>query len=159
MYNYDAEISAEADRRPVTPTAPASVSSVLVNPALSRYRTVLSDYQLRVLRSCYAATTRPDTATRDRLVHMTGLSGRVIRVWFQNRRCKDKKRCCNNNDQRPASLTSSTVIKVWTDQTMISQYITSIEWRSRTPSSRFVSQKIKNLSEKLIDLVLPDVRF
>jgi len=29
---------------------------------------------------------------KDQLVEMTGLSSRVIRVWFQNKRCKDKKR-------------------------------------------------------------------
>ena len=29
---------------------------------------------------------------KEQLVEMTGLSPRVIRVWFQNKRCKDKKR-------------------------------------------------------------------
>lgn len=29
---------------------------------------------------------------KENLVEMTGLSPRVIRVWFQNKRCKDKKK-------------------------------------------------------------------
>lgn len=29
---------------------------------------------------------------KEQLVEMTSLSPRVIRVWFQNKRCKDKKR-------------------------------------------------------------------
>ena len=29
---------------------------------------------------------------KEQLVEMTGLSPRVIRVWFQNKRCKDKKK-------------------------------------------------------------------
>ena len=29
---------------------------------------------------------------KEQLTEMTGLSPRVIRVWFQNKRCKDKKR-------------------------------------------------------------------
>jgi len=58
----------------------------------SRVRTVLTENQLRVLRTCYAVCPRPDPVTRDQLIAMTGLASRVIRVWFQNRRCKDKKR-------------------------------------------------------------------
>ena len=57
-----------------------------------RLRTVLNEHHLRVLRSCYAVTPRPDQATKDKLEQMTGLTPRVIRVWFQNKRCKDKKR-------------------------------------------------------------------
>ena len=57
-----------------------------------RLRTVLNEYQLRVLRTCYAVTSRPDQATKNKLEEMTGLNSRVIRVWFQNKRCKDKKR-------------------------------------------------------------------
>jgi len=55
-------------------------------------RTVLNEKQLHTLRTCYGANPRPDALMKEQLVEMTGLSPRVIRVWFQNKRCKDKKR-------------------------------------------------------------------
>ncbi|XP_067418336.1 insulin gene enhancer protein ISL-2-like [Emydura macquarii macquarii] len=59
---------------------------------LTRVRTVLNERQLQTLSSCYAANPRPDAGLKEQLVELTGLSPRVIRVWFQNKRCKDKKR-------------------------------------------------------------------
>ncbi|XP_067289265.1 ISL LIM homeobox 1b [Pseudorasbora parva] len=59
---------------------------------VTRVRTVLSESQLRMLQTCYRANPRPDALMKEQLVEMTGLSPRVIRVWFQNKRCKDKKR-------------------------------------------------------------------
>ena len=58
----------------------------------TRVRTVLSEKQLHTLRTCYGANPRPDALMKEQLVEMTGLSPRVIRVWFQNKRCKDKKK-------------------------------------------------------------------
>jgi len=58
----------------------------------TRIRTVLNEKQLHTLRTCYGANPRPDALMKEQLVEMTGLSSRVIRVWFQNKRCKDKKR-------------------------------------------------------------------
>lgn len=76
----------------------------------TRMRTVLNEKQLLTLRTCYGANPRPDALMKERLVEMTSLSPRVIRVWFQNKRktrhrssrsslsslfctgCKDKKR-------------------------------------------------------------------
>ncbi|KAL1266889.1 hypothetical protein QQF64_002564 [Cirrhinus molitorella] len=58
----------------------------------TRVRTVLSESQLHMLQTCYSANPRPDALMKEQLVEMTGLSSRVIRVWFQNKRCKDKKR-------------------------------------------------------------------
>ena len=58
----------------------------------TRVRTVLNEKQLYTLRTCYGANPRPDALMKEQLVEMTGLSPRVIRVWFQNKRCKDKKR-------------------------------------------------------------------
>ncbi|XP_016339008.1 insulin gene enhancer protein ISL-2A-like, partial [Sinocyclocheilus anshuiensis] len=58
----------------------------------TRVRTVLRESQLHMLQTCYSANPRPDALMKEQLVEMTGLSPRVIRVWFQNKRCKDKKR-------------------------------------------------------------------
>ncbi|KAI2808251.1 Insulin protein enhancer protein isl-1 [Blomia tropicalis] len=58
----------------------------------TRVRTVLNEKQLQTLRNCYNANPRPDALMKEQLVEITGLSPRVIRVWFQNKRCKDKKR-------------------------------------------------------------------
>jgi Homeodomain len=55
-------------------------------------RTVLTEKQLSLLRSCYNMNSRPDALVKEQLVEMTNLSPRVIRVWFQNKRCKDKKK-------------------------------------------------------------------
>ena len=59
-----------------------------------RVRTVLTEKQLSLLKSCYSANPRPDALMKEQLVEMTGLSPRVVRVWFQNKRCKDKKKMC-----------------------------------------------------------------
>ncbi|CAF0962213.1 unnamed protein product, partial [Didymodactylos carnosus] len=58
----------------------------------TRMRTVLNEKQLLTLRTCYGANPRPDALMKEQLVEMTQLSPRVIRVWFQNKRCKDKKK-------------------------------------------------------------------
>ncbi|CAI4225726.1 unnamed protein product [Auanema sp. JU1783] len=58
----------------------------------TRVRTVLNETQLSLLKKCYAHNARPDAMLKEQLVEMTGLNARVIRVWFQNKRCKDKKR-------------------------------------------------------------------
>lgn len=42
-------------------------------------------------RNFYNANPRPDALMKEQIVEMSGLSPRVIRVWFQNKRCKDKK--------------------------------------------------------------------
>ncbi|EDV21175.1 uncharacterized protein TRIADDRAFT_30944 [Trichoplax adhaerens] len=57
----------------------------------TRIRTVLNEKQLQTLRSYYASNPRPDSTVKEKLVELTGLNPRVIRVWFQNKRCKDKK--------------------------------------------------------------------
>uniref|UniRef100_A0A8D0KR04 ISL LIM homeobox 2 n=1 Tax=Strix occidentalis caurina TaxID=311401 RepID=A0A8D0KR04_STROC len=74
--------------RPPAPRPPAHKAA----EKTTRVRTVLNEKQLHTLRTCYAANPRPDALMKEQLVEMTGLSPRVIRVWFQNKRCKDKKK-------------------------------------------------------------------
>jgi len=57
-----------------------------------RVRTVLTEQQLQTLRTVYSNNPRPDALMKEHLVEITGLSPKVIRVWFQNKRCKDKKK-------------------------------------------------------------------
>lgn len=57
-----------------------------------RPRTALSQSQLHVLLAYYKTNPRPDAIMKEQLMELTGLSSRVIRVWFQNKRCKDKKK-------------------------------------------------------------------
>ena len=69
-----------------------------------RVRTVLSEQQLQTLRTVYASNPRPDALLKEHLVEITGLSPRVIRVWFQNKRCKDKKKAIQAEAARLQSL-------------------------------------------------------
>ena len=73
----------------------------------TRVRTVLNEKQLHTLRTCYAANPRPDAMMKEQLVEMTGLSPRVIRVWFQNKRCKDKKKSIQMKQQQGSRGVSS----------------------------------------------------
>jgi hypothetical protein len=76
----------------------------------TRIRTVLNEKQLHTLRTCYGANPRPDALMKEQLVEMTSLSPRVIRVWFQNKRCKDKKKTIlikQMQEQQKVSITTS----------------------------------------------------
>jgi hypothetical protein len=83
-----------------------------------RVRTVLTEKQLHLLKSCYAYNARPDALLKEQLAEMTELSPRVIRVWFQNKRkftfiassiciiifiigCKDKKKTVAQQSRYP----------------------------------------------------------
>ena len=80
----------------------------------ARIRTVLNEKQLQTLRSFYNNNPRPDAMIKEQLVEITGLNSRVIRVWFQNKRCKDKKKSMNGSGgmsyhqapQQPAAFPS-----------------------------------------------------
>lgn len=102
----------------------------------TRVRTVLNEKQLHTLRTCYSANPRPDALMKEQLVEMTGLSPRVIRVWFQNKRCKDKKRAIALKQQIQQDkvriqfyvyfLTDTTPFSAAAFDNMIIMYITMI---------------------------------
>ena len=56
-----------------------------------RVRTLITAQQLKILKSVYLITPRPDLAERLRISNMTGLDTRVVQVWFQNRRAKERR--------------------------------------------------------------------
>ncbi|XP_074593502.1 LIM/homeobox protein Lhx3-like isoform X2 [Brevipalpus obovatus] len=56
-----------------------------------RPRTTITAKQLDVLKNAYNNSPKPARHVREQLSHDTGLDMRVVQVWFQNRRAKEKR--------------------------------------------------------------------
>lgn len=56
-----------------------------------RYRTQMSSLQIRVLRAIFSSYKTPSLAECEILGQQIGLGKRVVQVWFQNSRAKEKK--------------------------------------------------------------------
>lgn len=56
-----------------------------------RPRTILTTQQRRAFKACFDISPRPCRKTRETLAADTGLSLRIVQVWFQNQRAKMKK--------------------------------------------------------------------
>ncbi|CAB3408141.1 unnamed protein product [Caenorhabditis bovis] len=54
-------------------------------------RTTIKAKQLETLKNAFAATPKPTRHIREQLAQETGLNMRVIQVWFQNRRSKERR--------------------------------------------------------------------
>uniref|UniRef100_A0A7N9CRE6 Insulin gene enhancer protein ISL-2 n=1 Tax=Macaca fascicularis TaxID=9541 RepID=A0A7N9CRE6_MACFA len=102
----------------------------------TRVRTVLNEKQLHTLRTCYAANPRPDALMKEQLVEMTGLSPRVIRVWFQNKRCKDKKKSILMKQLQQQQHSDKTVSgrgaegSSWVGPALPPRYLCALLWAS-----------------------------
>ncbi|KAM4708778.1 zinc finger homeobox protein 2 [Discoglossus pictus] len=65
--------------------------SLLGSSGARRYRTQMSSLQLRILKACYTEYRTPSMQECDSLGGEIGLQKRVVQVWFQNARAKEKK--------------------------------------------------------------------
>ncbi|XP_048853776.1 LIM/homeobox protein Lhx1-like [Brienomyrus brachyistius] len=54
-------------------------------------RTTIKAKQLETLKAAFASTPKPTRHIREQLAQETGLNMRVIQVWFQNRRSKERR--------------------------------------------------------------------
>ena len=70
------------------PSTPAPISS---DGKKSKTRTSITPQQLEVLMAVYNREQRPSKLVREDLMAKTGLEMKVIQVWFQNRRSKEKR--------------------------------------------------------------------
>ena len=58
-----------------------------------RGRAIISRQHRQLLEGAYARNPRPTTTDLDRVAgQMTGVPRRVVRVWFQNKRARDRRR-------------------------------------------------------------------
>lgn len=60
-------------------------------PGHKRFRTQMSNLQLKVLKACFSDYRTPTMQECEMLGNEIGLPKRVVQVWFQNARAKEKK--------------------------------------------------------------------
>lgn len=73
-----------------------------MEPFSKRPRTILNQSQRKLFKTAFESTPKPCRKIRDKLAEETGLSQRVVQVWFQNQRAKVKKIAKRQNDLRLA---------------------------------------------------------
>ena len=71
-----------------------------------RPRTTITAKQLEVLRASYNTSSKPSRHVREQLAQETGLDMRVVQVWFQNRRAKDKRQKKEDGDTMSPTATT-----------------------------------------------------
>ncbi|KAB5575162.1 hypothetical protein PHYPO_G00217710 [Pangasianodon hypophthalmus] len=78
---------------PASPGPGGSNSQSIDNdrPGQKRYRTQLSNLQVKVLKACFSDYKTPTMLECEALGNDIGLPKRVVQVWFQNARAKEKK--------------------------------------------------------------------
>ncbi|OAF70146.1 LIM homeobox protein 9 [Intoshia linei] len=115
-------------------------------------RTTIKASQLEVLKCAFKNTPKPTRHIREQLALTTGLSMRVIQVWFQNRRSKERKlkqnsyylqgpnqNICYNSNQ---SIISDNVNPIHMNSSSMYPYFSSFNYNARqnvnnTPSSLY----------------------
>lgn len=69
-------------------------------PRQKRMRTSFKHHQLRTLRSYFALNHNPDTKDLKQLAQKTGLTKRVLQVWFQNARAKYRRNLLKQEEEK-----------------------------------------------------------
>ena len=72
-----------------------------------RPRTIITSEQLKILNKAYSVSPKPSRAEREQLANETGLEPRVVQVWFQHRRAKNK-RSSKEKEATSPTVTSKT---------------------------------------------------
>lgn len=88
--------------------SPPSNANPLQTTRTKRMRTSFKHHQLRTMKSYFALNQNPDAKDLKQLAQKTGLSKRVLQVWFQNARAKWRRNMMRQDSQNSdKSMTAS----------------------------------------------------
>lgn len=99
--------------------SPRSGGAMTPNSRNKRMRTSFKHHQLRTMKSYFAINQNPDAKDLKQLAQKTGLSKRVLQVWFQNARAKFRRNIMRSdgtmqNPGCPPNITSYTSTEIHT---------------------------------------------
>ncbi|ESO10044.1 hypothetical protein HELRODRAFT_150188, partial [Helobdella robusta] len=72
--------------------------AMLQHQRQKRMRTSFKHHQLRIMKSYFSLNHNPDSKDLKQLAQKTGLSKRVLQVWFQNARAKHRRTAIKDRD-------------------------------------------------------------
>ncbi|XP_055698587.1 LIM/homeobox protein Lhx9-like isoform X1 [Phlebotomus papatasi] len=81
--------------------SPGSGGCLTPQTRTKRMRTSFKHHQLRTMKSYFAINQNPDAKDLKQLAQKTGLSKRVLQVWFQNARAKWRRNLMRQETQPP----------------------------------------------------------
>ncbi|KAG5676907.1 hypothetical protein PVAND_006710 [Polypedilum vanderplanki] len=102
--------------------SPRSAGAMTPTSRNKRMRTSFKHHQLRTMKSYFAINQNPDAKDLKQLAQKTGLSKRVLQVWFQNARAKWRRNMMRGQDGNsslqnpncPSNITSFTSNEIHT---------------------------------------------
>ncbi|CRL08699.1 CLUMA_CG021270, isoform A [Clunio marinus] len=123
--------------------SPRSSGAMTPNSRNKRMRTSFKHHQLRTMKSYFAINQNPDAKDLKQLAQKTGLSKRVLQVWFQNARAKWRRNVMRQdggiqNPNCPPNITSYTSTEIHTPN--------SSESDAMTPSHSHALEEMHNMS-------------
>lgn len=90
--------------------SPNSNGCVTPQTRSKRMRTSFKHHQLRTMKSYFAINQNPDAKDLKQLAQKTGLSKRVLQVWFQNARAKWRRNIMRQEQQANGNLSKGGLI-------------------------------------------------
>ena len=83
-----------------------NMNSRTQNSKTKRVRTSFKQHQLAIMKTYFTVNHNPDSNSLKQLSLKTGLSKRVLQVWFQNARAKYRKVLTQGNEEEIVNLDS-----------------------------------------------------
>lgn len=122
--------------------SPRSGGAMTPNSRNKRMRTSFKHHQLRTMKSYFAINQNPDAKDLKQLAQKTGLSKRVLQVWFQNARAKWRRNVMRQdgsmqNSSCPPNITSYSTTDIHTPNSSESEV---------TPSHTHALEEMHNMS-------------
>lgn len=73
------------------PSAPSPASTLTNSQATKRLRTTITPEQLHFLYDCYQQESNPSRKMLEQIAKQVNLKKRVVQVWYQNSRARERK--------------------------------------------------------------------